>query len=255
MFVEMAVVRGPPQRLEMTEIARFLTVMASALILIAAPSQARETENVTIVVTEWTEFAPVVRFDPVADMPVAIDSFGPFRVIDGHQAALVDVTDEASPAQFRAMLSKYPALHTLQLVEAPGTLDDLANLELGRMIRSAGLQTHVPAYGSVRSGAVELVFAGTQWRIDEGAEFAVHAWMDDIGQSAGDYPADAPEHRKYLAYYREMGLDGDEAAAFYAMTNATPFEQARWLNAQEMRGWLGLDEVVAEVPQIAYAAL
>ena len=243
----------------MKEFARIFTVLATALVLIAAPARADERETVTVIVEEWVE-VPATRFvtpeNLGADLaPAAIDTFGPFRVIDGKHAALVGITDEASPAAFGAMLEAYPGLQVLQLVEAPGTYDDRANLALGRMIRAAGLETHVPAGGSVRSGAVELVFAGTAWRIDEGAEFAVHAWEDDLGQGAADYAADAPEHRKYLAYYAEMGLDPAQAQAFYAMTNAAPFEAPRWLDAAEMRGWLGLEGKAENAPQIAYAAL
>jgi hypothetical protein len=147
----------------------------------------------------------------------AIASYGPFRVLDTRTAALVDVTDEASPAEFSAMLRDYPQLATLRFLECPGTYDDGANLALGRLIRHAGLETEVPAGGSVRSGGVELVLAGTVREIDDKAEFAVHAWEDDEGLEADDYAADSPENAKYLAYYREMGLADPQG--FYAMTN------------------------------------
>src|SRR5690606_10878513 len=66
-------------------------------------------------------------------------AYGPFRVLDQATAALVDVTDEAAPAAFRAMLRDHPGLATLVFVECPGTYDDRANLALGRLIRAAGL--------------------------------------------------------------------------------------------------------------------
>ena len=67
----------------------------------------------------------------------------------------------------------------LEMIEAPGTEDDRANLRLGRLIRARGIATHVPAGGSVRSGGVELFLAGTRRIADPGAEFAVHAWADE----------------------------------------------------------------------------
>lgn len=181
------------------------------------------------------------RFLPSAQAYEAreIARFGPFQVVDASRAALIDVTDEQTPAQFAAMLRAYPQIRTLALVECPGTYEDRANLRLGRMIRAAGLVVHVPAGGSVRSGGVELVLAGLELRIDDGAEFAVHAWEDEDGLQATDYAADAPENAKYLTYYREMGLSPQQASAFYAMTNSVPFEQARWFGAAEMRRWLG----------------
>src|SRR5690349_8633193 len=56
-----------------------------------------------------------------ADAVEGIADYGPFRVIDGSSAALVGITDDASPAQFAAMLRDFPAIATLELVECPGT--------------------------------------------------------------------------------------------------------------------------------------
>jgi hypothetical protein len=168
----------------------------------------------------------------------AIASYGPFRLLDEHTASLVGATDATSPVWFAAMLRDHPQIATLRFVECPGTHDDRANLELGRMIRAAGIAVHVPEGGSVRSGAVDLALAGTSLTIEDGAEFAVHAWLDEDGYQATDYAADSPENRRYLAYYREMGMTEAEAASFYAMTNSVPFESARWLDGREMRSWV-----------------
>ena len=153
----------------------------------------------------------------------------------------------------------FPQITTLTMQECPGTFDDRANLKVGRMIRAAGIVTYVPAGGSVRSGGVELFLAGVERRIDDGAKFAVHAWEDDAGLEASDYSATAPENRKYLAYYREMGMSEGEASAFYAMTNSVPHEQARWLDAAEMRRWLGqngsMTETAPAPPRLAYLDL
>lgn len=193
------------------------------------------------------------------DIPQAIAAYGPFRVVGESRAALVDVTDSRSPAAFAAMLRDFPGIEVIEMVDCPGTEDDRANLRLGRMIRASGIATHVPRGGSVRSGGVELFLAGAQWRIDDGAEFAVHAWIDEDGRQASDYAPGSPENRKYLAYYREMGMDEAQALAFYAMTNSTPFEQARWLDAAEMRGWLDLERSSGpkppEVPVLLLANL
>ena len=174
-----------------------------------------------------------------ARTPSAIAAYGPFRVLDANRAALVGVTGPATPLQFQAMLRDFPELKRLELLECPGTDDDRANLATGRLIRAAGLETHVPADGSVRSGAVELFLAGATRSIEDGAEFAVHSWLDDRGMQADDYAADSPEHAYYLRYYREMGMDAEKARAFYDMTNSVPHETALWLTAQDMRGWLG----------------
>lgn len=177
----------------------------------------------------------------LAPAPRAIAAFGPFRVLDATRAALVDVTDSASPAQFAAMLRSYPAISLIELIECPGTEDDRANLRLGRMIRARGIATLVPAGGSVRSGGVELFLAGTRRIADPAAEFAAHSWADENGREASDYPADAPENRAYIDYYREMGMAAGQARAFYAMTNSVPFSDAKWLSGAEMARWVSLN--------------
>ena len=219
---------------------RLAALLLAACSGVAVPLHAATVTVVTTAVDEVEGDPGSDRFvaAPPADVPKGIAVFGPFRVLDSGRAALVDVTDERSPAAFRAMLAAFPAIATLELVECPGTDDDRANLALGRMIRARGLATHVPDGGSVRSGAVELFLAGVHHRAEPGAEFAVHSWADENGREPRDYPANAPENKAYLDYYREMGMSGIEARAFYDMTNAVPNASARWLSAAQMAQWV-----------------
>ena len=192
-------------------------------------------------------------------MATGVLQYGPFRVVDGEKAMLVGETDSQSPRWFEALLRDHPGVTLLEMVECPGTLDDRANMRLGRMIRAAGLATHVPAHGSVRSGAVELFLAGAVQTLEEGAEFAVHSWRDIDGREAADFAPDAPENRAYLDYYREMGMTGAQARAFYDFTNSVPHSEALWLEAEDMRPWLASaprEELADETaPHIAYASL
>jgi len=192
---------------------------------------------------ERSLFLTMAAEEPQTVLPAALPAgpaYGPFRVLDGARAALVDVTDARSPALFAAMLRDHPGIAVIEMIDCPGTEDDLANLRLGRMIRERGIATHVPVGGSVRSGGVELFLAGARRSADPGAEFAVHSWMDDTGLEPGDYAATAPENRRYIDYYRQMGMSPIEAEAFYAMTNSVPFSSARWFGAGEMSLWVAL---------------
>ncbi len=221
--------------------ALLLPILATLTAMgLATPALA---ETVTYETVEYVSDGGSERFvsAPPAAVPVGIASYGPFRVLDGTRAAIVGLTDQRSPAEFSAMLRDYPGISLLEMVECPGTEDDRANLQLGRMIHARGIATHVPKGGSVRSGGVELFLAGARRIADPGAEFAVHAWADEDGLEPGDYAATAPENRAYLDYYREMGMSAAEAAAFYAMTNSVPNQDAKWLSAEEMGRWVRLD--------------
>ncbi len=227
---------------------RCYSFLLPILALLSAPLRAEELVYETIEVQEIASDSDTdigserfVRIAEPAPVPHGIAAYGPFRVLDGTRAALVDVTDEAAPGQFSAMLRDYPGISMLEMVECPGTEDDRANLRLGRMIHARGIATHVPAGGSVRSGGVELFLAGAQRIADPGAEFAVHAWADEDGREPGDYPANAPENRAYLDYYHEMGMTAVQAARFYAMTNSVPNAGAKWLGAEDMGRWVRLD--------------
>jgi len=205
---------------------------------------------------EVEEGASASRFfvpDLGAAEEAAIASYGPFRVLDERTAALVDATDEVSPDDFAAMLRDFPEIAALEFHDCPGTYDDIANLRLGRLIRAAGLETRVPEGGSVRSGAVELFLAGATRVIADGAEFAVHAWLDEDGLEPGDFSATSPENRKYLSYYRDMGMSPQEADAFYAMTNSASFDNALWLTGSEMRRWVSARQPAE--PKLAYLDL
>ena len=231
---------------------RFLVSCSAALALAACPAHAHiarlgasavETVSATASdhsgaerllesTAETTSGAPDVK---------AIDAFGPFRVIDTGRAALVRETDSRSPDAFKAMLRAYPGIRTIEFVECPGTLDDVANLQLGRMIRARGLDTDVPDGGSVRSGAVELFLAGLHRRADADADFAVHSWRDDTGRQPSDVPEADPVNRTYIAYYRQMGLSAEKAEAFYALTNSVPNEDALWLKKADIAKFAAVD--------------
>jgi len=230
---------------------RLAALLTAFLALVATPLAAQAIVEETVVWVDENgnevpapEDAPAnwrwVDVEP-ATVPQGIAGFGPFRVMDNARAAMVGLSDAQSPAAFAAMLRTHPGIRTIEMLDVPGTLDDRANLRLGRMIRAAGIATHVPRGGSVRSGGVEVFLAGTSHTADEGAEFAVHSWQDEDGFSPRDYGPDAPENRAYILYYQEMGMTADQARAFYAMTNSVPFEEALWMSKTEMARWARLD--------------
>lgn len=177
----------------------------------------------------------------VATLGHAKARFGPFSVIDGHTVRMAGDVDGTTPRQFAAMLAAWPGLKRLEMIDCPGSLDEEANLILARAIRRAGMETVVPAGGSVRSGAVELWLAGVQRSAAADAEFGVHSWADDTGREANDYPASDPVHAEYLGYYREMGMPDAKARAFYALTNSTPFDTMRSLTREDMARFVTLN--------------
>lgn len=161
-------------------------------------------------------------------------SYGPFRVISSDTAEMSGTVDSYSPALFQKMLQAHPGIKMIEMIDCDGSVDEEANLNLARQIRRAGISTHVPSRGSVRSGAVELFLAGFRHTADKGAEFVVHSWVDEDGLEANDYPPSDPVHAEYLDYYAEMGIPADKAQAFYALTNSVPFAEQLKLSRTDL---------------------
>ncbi|MGQ2930681.1 MAG: alpha/beta hydrolase [Sphingopyxis sp.] len=248
---------------------RTLIVACLAAVLAFAPAQAQQVVTTTTVT--WTyatsdddgdildedaallddeavasdaDLGATRRYAPGASLATlgrARAQFGPFAVIDATTVRMAGDVDGATPRQFAAMLAAYPTLKRIEMVDCPGSLDEAANLILARAIRRAGMETVVPAGGSVRSGAVELWMAGIRRSAAPDAEFGVHSWADEYGREARDYAASDPVHAEYLGYYREMGLDDAKARAFYAMTNATPFDDVTYLTRDDMARYVTLN--------------
>ncbi len=167
-----------------------------------------------------------------------VAQFGPFHIVAADRAELIGSIESDTPAQFRKLMLAFPDLRQIDMIDCPGTGDDEANLALARMIRKAGLTTHVPDGGSVRSGGVELFLAGVQRIAGRNAEFAVHSWRDEDGLEADDFGAQDPVHKAYIAYYTEMGMSEDKARAFYEMTNSAPYDDALYIKASDISAYL-----------------
>lgn len=255
---------------------RTLIVAAFAAVLAFAPAHAQQAISVTTTTVTWVyddagdpdfddgieyidenaallddealaedaDLGATRRYAPSATLATlgqAKARFGPFAVVDATTVRMAGDVTSNTPRQFAAMLAAYPGLKRLEMVDCPGSLDEEANLILARAIRRAGMETVVPSGGSVRSGAVELWLAGSTRRAAPDAEFGVHSWADETGREANDYPASDPVHAEYLGYYREMGMDDAKARAFYALTNATPFDDVRFLTRDDMARFVTLN--------------
>ena len=167
-------------------------------------------------------------------------SYGPFHVVDHDKVELAGSIETGTPAEFQAMLKAWPHIKQIVMVDCPGTGDDEANFALARMIRKAGISTHVPDGGFVASGGVELFLAGVKRSAAPTAEFAVHSWRDSDGMEPDDFAANDPVNMAYVQYYREIGMDAAKAQAFYNMTNSVGHDDALYLGARDIAAYIPL---------------
>lgn len=152
--------------------------------------------------------------------------------VEGVTATMTGVIDSSTPAAVRSLLADNPEVVTIIMQDVPGSADDEANLEASRLIRAAGLGTHLNADGQVASGGVDFYLAGSDRTFDEGASFGVHSWADGNGTEGKDIPEDDPQHRLYLDYYDEIGISED----FYWFTlEAAPAADIHFMTAAELQ--------------------
>lgn len=151
--------------------------------------------------------------------------------VDGERAVMSGVIDRTTPKVVQALLDEHPNVTTIVMQNVGGSVDDEANLVAARLVRAAGLHTHVPADGEIASGGVDFFLAGVERTVEEGARLGVHSWGGEPGQDGDSVPKDDPQHNLYLDYYAEMGTP----AEFYWYTlEAAPASSIHWMSSAEI---------------------
>ena len=204
-------------------------LVLGALTLAPTGGHAFTSVSIETSVYEWTDEAA-----PVAVAAPSIASFGPFQVVAPDRVELNGSIESDTPAQFKAMLQRYPSIRQIDMIDCPGTDDDEANLALARMVRKAGIATYVPDGGSVRSGGVELFLAGAKRSAGARTRNSpCTAGSMRTGLSLMTMPSSDPVNQEYVDYYREIGHECEEQAkAFYALTNSVPHDDALYLKSR-----------------------
>ena len=139
------------------------------------------------------------------------------------------VVDRSAIRSFREITARNPDAKTLVLQFMEGSVDDDANLELGRMIRRSGFKTVVPSDGLVASGGTDLFLAGVDRVLEEGACVGVHSWSDGVLDGAS-HPRTSASHAPYLGYYRLMEMP--EEFYWFTLESASASDM-HWMNQSE----------------------
>ena len=151
--------------------------------------------------------------------------------VEGATLYLDGQIDVADRRRFLDTLAANPQLEVVVLGHVPGSIDERAVRDMGRAIRSRGLETRLTQGSQIYSGGVDLFVAGAQRSVAPGAIIGVHAWADGF-RSGNEYPPDSPKHAALRAYTEEM-LGSD---AFYWFTLAVaPNDGIHLMSRAEMQ--------------------
>ncbi len=156
--------------------------------------------------------------------------------IEGNQAVLSGTLGVRTFPQVRDLIKNRPDIKTIAFGNVDGTANDEINLHTGRILRDAGLNTHINPKSKVSPAGVDLFCAGVNRTIAQDAELGVHSWTDGT-YSGAKYPKDHPAHRYHLAYFERM-LGEEIGAEFYFFAlNSASAKSSHILGAEEIQKW------------------
>ena len=123
------------------------------------------------------------------------------------------------------------------MITVPGSMDDETNLQAGRKLFAAGLNTAVLSDSLIASGGVDFFLAGNQRTVASGAMIGVHSWAAETDDGrliqGGDLPTDHPQHQLYIQYYSDINLQDPAGFYFYTLDSA-PADSIYYMTAEEM---------------------
>ncbi|MCT4581170.1 MAG: hypothetical protein N4A35_07105 [Flavobacteriales bacterium] len=161
--------------------------------------------------------------------------FGVFKVTNDTTATMNGVIGGRIESHFDKMIKYNPNIRTIILEDCPGSKNDNKNLRLSKKIYDEGINTMLRSSSVIASGAVDLFLAGKKRTFDNGAQLGVHSWGGRTGKTAQDFPRDHEEHKKYIDYYKYIGMTDQEAKDFYFFTiDSAPAESVHWMTQEEL---------------------
>jgi hypothetical protein len=165
------------------------------------------------------------------------DRFGPFYVSNDSTVVLNGDMGSRVDNQLDKLLDNYPNISLIIMEDCPGSRNDEELFKAARNVRSNQINTHLPDYAKIQSGAVDFYLAGVTRTREQGSKIGVHAWSDG-SNSATDYPEDHQEHQLYINFYKDIGFSQQEAEDLYFfIINAASPNNIHWMTEQEINDY------------------
>jgi len=162
------------------------------------------------------------------------DRFGPFYVLNDSIVYMNGDMGSRVDDQFEKLIESFPNIGKIVMEDCPGSRNDEELFKAALLMRENNINTHLPDYGKIQSGAVDFYLSGVVRTLDAGAKIGVHAWSAG-SNSATDYPVGHYEHSMYLDFYESIGFSSQEAEDlyFFIINAATPSD-IHWMTDQEI---------------------
>jgi hypothetical protein len=173
--------------------------------------------------------------------------------VQGKYGVVVGILTESWPRTVDKLVTNYPEVKTLILVQVPGSDDGSyingmpASLTGHQKVYSAGLSTCVPSNGMVASGGTDLFVSGYKKytpQISSPTEDAygnirgrvgIHSWEqteNGVAKSGRSFPKTDAVHTPYLNFYKTVCVSAD----FYWETMGKPVNPMYYVAETEADG-------------------
>lgn len=177
---------------------------------------------------------------------ITIDMLSKF-IIKEDKAHMSGIINADTPRQIKELLDKYPKVKTIVMETVDGSVDDEANLKASKLVRGAGLNTHLADNGAIASGGTDFFCAGVTRTVGKNVQIGVHSWAGGDNEVAAALPRDHKAHKMYIDYYKEMTLPLPEEFYFFTL-NAAPAEGMHYMTAEEIEKYGLTTETVSAQP-------
>lgn len=151
--------------------------------------------------------------------------------VKGDVAYMNGTISSSTPAAVLELIFQHPEVKTIEMLNVPGSIDDVANLRASLYVHKFGLNTRLNSKSMIASGGTDFFLAGKKRTIAKGAKIGVHSWGGGA-TAATDLPKSDEAHQKYLDYYTKINIPTE----FYWYTlKAAPASSIHNMTEEEIK--------------------
>lgn len=141
------------------------------------------------------------------------------------------VINGGTPYALRRAVRQNPGIRTIVMVDVPGSVNELANMEAARFVRRQGISTYIPYNGYIASGGTDFFMAGVTRTMEHGTQIGVHAWQNNL-HSGNILPRNHPDHKSFLRYFASINISPE---FYWFSLRAAPHHRLHIMSYRELR--------------------
>jgi len=152
-----------------------------------------------------------------------------YFLVKGKFAVVAGEINTLFTSRIEQLNRDHPEVHTLILVQCPGSYDDDELFRGAVVANQLKYNTCVPSDGFTASGGTDLFLSGWNRFATEGSRIGIHSWSDGTTE-AKDLPRDDERHKPYLDLYDKVCVP----QSFYWDTTQTDYDGMYYITESDI---------------------